>query len=440
MKKACGAWFVVYVILAVAVGMVVYRRFPVVQAAVGAGVVGGGVLWIGIGYFWGIKKKISDSGIVRRALSGVPPRDGEKMAAIGRIEPVSSALAAPLSKTACVAYKYEIYTGSGDDRTVHYDGFAMTPSMIQTQQGSVRLLAWPDLKNSPVDVPPEVGAKNAAEYIAATQFREPAVMNFRKSLTEMLDVYRDDDGTVRFDLIGMFEYQAGKNDTAKIDLETAHYREWLLRPGEQVCVIGTYSATRGGIVPSKTPLADPVTLEFGPPESFSGRQVTGAAGYLIGGTIFIAGALAALVALFTVIPLETTEKMAPQRVTSWDEIKLEQVIEKRIRTPLRQKGILPTDGFSVSLPEGRAQGRVRSGTADLTVSRVVVNDEDAGRTFDIDSGTVTLSTDAKGMPTRLTILRREVPLADASIIVTGRLGHVAYLSDDVACWVTFNAY
>jgi hypothetical protein len=441
MKKACGTWFAVYLILAVVAGLLVYRRFPVPQVAAISGFFGGGALWLGFAYLWGIKKKFADSSMIRRALAGMPPVNGEKTAAIGRIEPVGSPMKSPLTRTACVAYKYEISRGYGDRKSVHYEGFALTPSMIQTQQGSIRLLAWTDLKDPSEDVPPEIAMKNAEEYIAATQFREPGAANIRAALGEMFDVYRDDDGTVRHDRMGAQPFAASKGIEPPVEMENDRYVEWLLRPGEPVCVIGTYSTERGGIVPSKEPIADPVTLERGEPHQFAGRQASGAVGYFIGGTIFIAASLVALILLYAFVPLDATEQMSPSFKASWDEVKLERIIEEKVRVPMRRFGMLnAAENTGVSLPNGAAIGRVRSGTADVTVSRVVARDEGEGRTFDIDDGTLTLTVDEKGTPTRLAIMRQEVPLGDAWIRVTGPLGRITYLADDRACHVTFNAY
>lgn len=435
MKKSCGTWLAVYVVLAVAVGVIVYRRLPEPQIAATSGFFGGIVLWLGFGYLWGIKKKIADAKIIRRGLAGDPPLDGEKIAAIGRIEPSGSALVSPLSRTPCVAYKYEIrdrYTSrhSSEARTF-YDGFALTPSMIQTPSGSTRLLGWADLNFNRATIPEEIARKNADEYIAATQFSEPTIMQIRASIQKMMDIYKDDDGTVRFDQ---------KHFQPPETLDNAMFYEWVLRPGEQVCVTGTYSVERGGIVPSKQPIIDPITLEVGPPDAFTRRAAAGAAGYLIGGSIFLAVGLIALVAFLVFVPLDATEQMAPTFRPSWQEVQAEQWIEKRLRVPMRNAGMLnPDESVSVHLEAGQASGRVRSGGVEQSVSRAVAYRTGDERTIDIDNGTVTLSTNGGGVPTRLAIMRHEVPLSDASIQITGVIGRIMYYAEDRACRVTFYA-
>src|SRR5512132_1136418 len=107
MKRSCGIWFAVYLLLAAAIGVITYRRFPQIEADIGAGIVGGGVAWMGVAYIVGIKDKFRAAALIQRGLNGDPPRDGEKVAAIGRLSVTGQPLISPLSKTSCVAYKYD---------------------------------------------------------------------------------------------------------------------------------------------------------------------------------------------------------------------------------------------------------------------------------------------------------------------------------------------
>jgi hypothetical protein len=435
MKSACGTWFAIYLSLAGAVGAIVYRRFPEPTAAAIAGAIGGGVLWMAIGYFWGIGQKVRATQTIRDAYTGVPPVDGEKLAAIGRIEPTGSPLISPFSKTACVAYKYEMQSGYGNRVSTHYSGFALTPSAVQTPRGSIKLLAWADIDKAVKATSVPNAAQNAREYFAGAggQFSEASIANISQALHDMMAMYRDDDGSVKWDQMGTPQNAA--------DFDGATYREWLLHPGEQVCVTGTYSTARGGIVPSKQPLMDPVTIAVGPPEAFAGRATAGGVGYFIGGLIFTALAAIALIAFFTFIPIEASEQMSPSMKVTWPELKLERFIDKRVRTKLREMGMLNAADFvSVSLPAGEATGKVRGNGQEETVSRAMAVKTGDGWTISVDEHAVNLVLGPNSRPEKLSILGQEVPVEEASIqILDHATGRITYVTDDRACHVTYHA-
>jgi hypothetical protein len=443
MKWSCGIWLAVYLLLAAAIGAITYRRFPHVEAAAGAAIIGGGVAWLGIAYFFGIKDKYRAAALIQRGLDGDAPRDGEKVAAIGRLSAAGQLLVSPLSRSSCIAYKYEINSRSGDDEITYYSGFAMTPSSIQTRQQSIRLLAWSDPKLKWVYVPASDGQRSAEEYIAATEFREPAILNIRQSFSDLMAMYRDDDGTVRWDQRGV----RPPLDTNKpIDLSAVTYREMLLRPSDPVCVIGRYSAQRGGIVPSDHPLADPVTLELGEREAFIPRATAGAVGYLIGGTIFLSVIAIAFIVFHALVPLDAAERMAPNMVASWPEIRLERLLDMRVRPMMRNMGMLDSSQVMIQIPPGTANGRVKSDGREEVVAHATAQRDDAGNTtVTIDDRAVVLTISATRKPIRFAILGKEIAPAAAAIRIDEMekevAGRVTYLPDDdsAACRVTFRA-
>ena len=211
------------------------------------------------------------------AQSGHPPRDGEGRA-IGRIAASGESLVSPFSKTPCVIYEYKIVSGFTTDDSNLYVGSRQSPSTIQTRHGSIRLLAHPDLKLREQVVEREIALPNATEYIAATQFTESSVANPSQSLQTVLDTYKDDDGAVRYDA-RVLGAQA---------VDRAFFVEKLVRPGDEVCVIGVYSTQRSGIVPDlKSPLINQTTLEPGGGDAPLGRARRGLIGYAIGACIFL---------------------------------------------------------------------------------------------------------------------------------------------------------
>ena len=442
MKKACGTWLATYVVLAAATGLIVYRRIPEPAIAAICGAVGGGLAWMAVAYFAGIATKIARARMIRRGLGGEIPADGEKIAAIGRISSSGGALTSPLSKSPCVAYKYEIRSGLGQDDFIYFDGFALTPSVIQGRMRNIRLLAWGDLEMMNWQIVSlAIAQPNAEEYIKATEFREPTVLNFRKAITDISAIYKDDDGSVRWDQRGV---RPPLDATRPLDQQNFAYREKLVRPGDSVCVIGHYSAERGGIVPSKNPLIDAVSIEVGDENVFARRASSSAVAYFFGGAIFSAIYIGALVAFHASIPLSATEQHRPSMIASWTEIRLEQLLERRVR-PHMPAGLLSNDNYVIKLDRGSANGRVRLGGRDEVLSRAALRRDGDDRTIAIDNGAVTLTIDSRGKPLHLTLLGREVPVAaaDVRIMENGRsevAGRVTYISDDPAapvCRVTF---
>jgi hypothetical protein len=330
-KKSCLTWLAAYLLLAAAIGAIVYRRLPLAPAAGGSAVFGGFAAMLGFGYLIGIRRKIAEAMMISRARSGEPPRDGEKVAAIGHISPSGSTLVSPFSKTPCIAYKYEIRSTGENDFAV-YKGFGLTPSAIQSAQGTIRLLAYPDLKVPSQFVPPAEALPHAEEYLRTTQFREAKLGNIRDAFKEMLKDYLDDDGSIRTD-----ERSFAADNHA---LGDCRFIEWLIRPGDPVCAIGLYSAQRGGLIPNPDSPLEQVVISEGPPEGFTGRAVRGAIGYLIGGVIFLGIVTAALTGLYVAIPLDERARMEPAMTPTAQEIRLEQWIEQHLRVPLRAKGIL----------------------------------------------------------------------------------------------------
>ena len=173
MKKSCGAWLLAYVLIAAGIGAVVHRRLPVSQIGIWTGVIAGFFAWLGIAYLFGIPGKLREVGMRKRARDGEPPRDGERVVVLGRINAVGPTLTAPLSGAQCVAYDYDIRSmyGKGEG-AAYYTGFALTPSAVQTTSGSVRLLAWPDLKVPQQYLRGDDVRERANEYVSKTPFVE----------------------------------------------------------------------------------------------------------------------------------------------------------------------------------------------------------------------------------------------------------------------------
>jgi len=436
LKKSCGTWLLVYLAAAALIASIAYRRFPVAQAVIVPSLIGAGLLWFGLGYLTEIGRKLREARMIGQTRAGEPARDGQKISAIGRIVATGPTLTAPLSRTACVAYKYEIRDAGTEHNAIRFHGFALTPSAIQTPQGSVRLLAYPDLKVKSQFVSDDVALPNAQQYIAETDFREFSLQNLGQTVKEMMDVYKDDDGSIRTD-------QCIRKDA---DLRNVNFVEWLLRPGDQVCAIGRYSSQRGGLVPNPKSIMDRVMIETGPPEVFARRSIRGAIGYLIGGLIFVTIVAGGLIGLYTFVPLEASEEMSPTMKASWPEIRLERLIETRVRGPLRQAGMLSNATVVSSLAAGSARGRVKAGDREVIVSRAAAVRAQGQTSISLDNRVVALVIDEKNRPLQMRVFGQQIDpraadvrISDNDRQVAGRLTLLPDRSDAPSCRVAFRA-
>lgn len=429
MKRACGTVLLMYLATAAVLAVILYRRMPVMGSVVPAALVAAVPGWFGITYLWEVARRIASVSMIRRAQRGDAPRDGKKIAAVGRITPNGPLLVSPFTKTPCVIYDYKISTGRSEDDTDICLGFAQTPSTIQGRQGGIRLLAYPDLKFAQQSIPAEQALPNAREYMQETQFQESSVANIGKSLDQLLDIYKDDDGSIRYD----------NRMPSNTNIETCLFFEKVVRPGDEVCAIGLYSAQRGGIVPNvANPLIHQATLEPGGGDAPLQRARKGAIGYSIGAAIFL-GVLAGAGLIFMAnVPLEEAEQQNPQMNPTWPEIRLEWFVDRWVRTPMRQAGMISAATFSNNLSTGTARGRVE----DTTVSRAEATRRAGLTTVRLGDDTVVLTIDSHNRPLQLRILGRDVPVQSAPLeviqeerAVTGRLN----VPGELACHVAFRA-
>jgi hypothetical protein len=276
---------------------------------------------------------------------------------------------------------------------------------------------------------------NAAEYIRKTTFSQPRSWAAQ---------FNDRDGSIRID------DQWGDLEP---DLEKAELFEQFLRPGDTVCAIGLYSAQRGGIVAELTPLKPPVVVRVGEPQSFRGRPIRGALVYFLGGTSLLTAAATAILALFVLVPLDATEQLSPTFDPSWLEIRMEQLLERRARVPLRKAGFLDSWRTIISLPAVEARGRIRAGGQEARITSAsasrAVRDGDTTITFDDDEKTVlVVGHDRK--PKSLRLLGRqidpatfpealEVSLFEEASQISGRINYSSETDRSVAGRIRFRA-
>ena len=220
-------------------------------------------------------------------IAGVRPADGPGAVVVGMIEAMGPLLHGPMDGAPCLIYSYEVTEtrGSGKRRFIykHFRGAALTPSTIVTASGSYRLLTVPDLE-------PAEPSNTASERSAAFERYARTTTFIRKDAAaqELSDRWSDDDGAYRGDV--------AYEDLDAVNLTNCQLEQRHVAPGVRVCVFGTFSSAKGGIVPS-TGLQAPPRLIVGDVTQVAATLAAAARTRLIVGLLATAVA-AGLVAAF----------------------------------------------------------------------------------------------------------------------------------------------
>lgn len=333
LARSCLRMLLVYAVVGVAIGLIVYHRFPVVPAAIWSGVIAGFFTWLSLAYFWAIPINFLDW---RRMRPGAPLRDGKRVAVIGTIHAATSSLHAPFSRTQCVAYHYKVVSMKGEHPHTDYEGFALVPSYVSTESGQVKIQAYPDLE-VPEDPARGPDAKAAArEFLDSTTFFPIRKEGVKKAIGEMKKLMADDDGSMRYD---------HRMDPVTDSLDDCRLTEKLIRGGDSVCVLGRYSEEKRALVPDPDAIMHAATIKKGEPVSFRRAAFRKVFSTAIAAVIFAALVTGAGLIFFINVPMDASEQMNPKRRFLWEEVKLERWIDKTIRKPLVQAGTLTTPGM-----------------------------------------------------------------------------------------------
>ena len=307
MKKSCLTWVVVYVLLALGLWawFSVSVREPVsdispppasmpsrVWLVIGGALVGALPGLFAVSMIASAATRLKERGQLRKAAEGRRPPDGERGVFFGRILREGPSLTAPASGRECLLYRVRIThsesrrsTGRGPsppDRTVtDAEGFALTPSVIQTATGLVKLRSFvkPEFKADRFTMS-EAG-KNVDAYLAAATFRGSG--NLEDDHRALQAILKNGDGAIRYD-----------RGTGKLDPGVAHrIEEHIVRNGDEVCVFGKFSAAEAAVVPDPdSPVPMPTRLRRGSLQVLSRRLVLNAIGYALGAAAWAALAAA----------------------------------------------------------------------------------------------------------------------------------------------------
>jgi uncharacterized protein len=238
---------------------------------------------IAVSSLWGVALSAGDALALGRARAGVPFADGRQEAAAGPIHPLGEPLRSPFGGQECAAYEYEAFVpgggSGGEGKKMAFSGFGLTPSVIATPRGDVRLLAYPMLEHFPPAPLEAAEARARAEnYFSSTRVEPIKRLAVGKLYAQMKDLLTDDDGAVRKDL-GIADGGGGGVADA---LSGCDFQEKVVEAGAAVCALGHYSAARGGLAPDLSKATGLVRLV--PGDLAAARRV------LVGGAWRTAGA------------------------------------------------------------------------------------------------------------------------------------------------------
>ncbi len=319
LARSCLRVLLLYVVCAVAVGVVVHHRVPILTIAIWSGVIAGFFLFLAIAYLFAIPIAFVDWWRMR---PGAKPRDGKRVAIVGPIRNAGASLHSPFTRQSCVAYHYKIISMEGEQPKNDYEGFALVPSYIATEDGQIRILAYPELEFPWEKLRGEEPRDHARAYIAATTFTNVRQKGVKGAMAELSALMSDDDGTIRYD----HRIEPVTDDLGKCMLE-----ERVLLSGENVCALGKYSEERRAIVPDPGAFSHSLTIKKGTPESFRRGQIKKAIGSAFG-VVFLLALLAVAAGIFlSQTPLDAAEQDNPDRRFFWEEVQLEHWLERNFR-------------------------------------------------------------------------------------------------------------
>ncbi len=187
--------------------------------------------------------------------------DGERTVAFGPVVADGPLLESPFTGTRCACYAYEVRRttrGKSANDTLYAWGYALTPSHVETPWGSVRLLSYTDIEESPPKLVDPAVRRKAAAYFAATQLEPTGYGTPGPGIAAVKQLHADQDGNVKGDF-----------GPLPSDFLEGDYRlyEKVLVNREPITAIGTWDSRLGGVrAESGAEILAPVVVRRGPAE------------------------------------------------------------------------------------------------------------------------------------------------------------------------------
>jgi hypothetical protein len=152
----------------------------------------------------------TDASCVSNSDWSIMPRDGQRAAISGRIEPLGDSILAPLSGRACVIYEYEIsrrdYRQNSEGETESHDvvdfaGIGMVPCLVRGDTRAVELHGFPTMTNIETEFLGDslLDAHRARRYLLTTTWNDCSGLKRFTGAGDMLRSLLDDERSIRRD-------------------------------------------------------------------------------------------------------------------------------------------------------------------------------------------------------------------------------------------------
>jgi hypothetical protein len=291
-------WLAQWAALAALYDLALHRALHVAPPGDWLGALAGAFfLRLALGALANAARAAEDRRVLARARSGALPQDGKRFAAVGAVAALAAPLAAPFSRTPCVAYSYQIggqAPGEDGGSALSHVGFALTPAAIAAPAGSVRLLGFPLLESgfAATVLGGDAAFAHAAAYVATTAFESLGLAQAGKIFGEAAALVADVQGAVRKD------WRVGDREIDRGD----RLAETVVPEGEEVCAIGLYRAAEGGVTPDVSPGGRPLRLLRGGGDQAAAALARDGRGHLATGILLLVLSHALLAAILLVRP------------------------------------------------------------------------------------------------------------------------------------------
>ena len=202
MVRGCTIAFFLWIALAAGYWYWLDHAFDPPGSIIGGLVVG--LIVAGcIGSLVNAKNALRDWRLASASLHGLPLADRRFVAVSGTIHPVDKPLVAPFSGKECVICEYDLGRRSrGTDNETNtgadFAGFLMTPCVIRSQQGDIKLLGFPILEGYADSLCTGFeAASNGYQFLKGTEFENRTGLKMVTILSAFDDVWSDEDGLVQ---------------------------------------------------------------------------------------------------------------------------------------------------------------------------------------------------------------------------------------------------
>ena len=205
MVRGCTIAFCLWLALAAGYWYWLDQAFDPPGSIIG-GLIAGLIVAGCIGSIMGARIALRDWRLASGSQHGLPLVDRRIVAVSGTIHPIEKPLLAPFSGKECVLCEYDLgraadtskgQSSAGSDFT----GFLMTPCVIRSPQGDVKLLGFPVLEGYFDTLCLDfVAASNAYQFLKNTEFENRTGLRMVSIFSVFDDVWSDEDGLVQKNL------------------------------------------------------------------------------------------------------------------------------------------------------------------------------------------------------------------------------------------------